>query len=206
VPARSTTLACSLDLAPGRTRWLARPERPATRWLARFGCLKSVALCSETLIALHRRSVSSMSPWLLRFGCSVRSWAPCCLDSAALCAPGRPGWFDLGALCAPGRPGWLNLGALCAPGRPGWFDLVAMRTPGRPGWLDLGALCAPGRPGWVNLNALCTPGPPACVDSVANECPNDAISKKKTISLSTISLDAACLVRSATMLHASNLV
>ena len=106
------------------------------------------------------------------------------LDFDALRAPGRLGWPHLAALRAPGRPCWLDLAALCAPGRPGWFDLVALRSPGRPAWLDLAALRAPDRPdGSIWLQTIAP-----------------------TLSFSTARLDAACLVRSGTSPHASNLV
>ena len=39
---------------------------------SRFCC----AWAAFSLLSLRRGSVSSRSPWLLRFGCSVRSWAP----------------------------------------------------------------------------------------------------------------------------------
>ena len=74
--ARSGCSGCPgwLDLAdlvvPGRSGKLdlAALGTPGRR----FCCAWAVF----SLISLRRGSVSSRSPWLLRFGCSVRSWAP----------------------------------------------------------------------------------------------------------------------------------
>ena len=46
-----------------------------------------------------------------------------------------------------------------------WLLRARSGCSGRPGWLDLPALVAPGRPDWLDL--------------VANDCPSDAIGKKK---------------------------
>ena len=72
--AASISLPCALLGPLAESIWLLCGLLGAL--VARFGCSKSVALCSETSISLHRGSVWSMSPWLLRFGCSARSWAP----------------------------------------------------------------------------------------------------------------------------------
>ena len=103
-------------------------------------------------------------------------------------------WLDLAALCAPGRFGWLDLAALAAPGRPGWLDLAAQVALGRLGWLDLAALVAPGQPDWLELPALVPLGRTGCVDLNANECPNDAISKKNDLLIDD--LLRSCLPRS----------
>ena len=74
--ARSGCSGCLgwLDLAvlvaPGHSGWLDLAALGAAGH--RFCCTGAVF----SLISLRRGSVSSRSPWLLRFGCSVRSWAP----------------------------------------------------------------------------------------------------------------------------------
>ena len=147
---------CWLDLASTGSMWL-----PLAPWLAQTG---------------------PKTPWLARFGCSVRSWAPCWLDFAA-----RKAWP-----CAAKRR-FRCTGAGFRRCCLGCFDLAAVRS-----WAPwLAQFGCPGRYG---------AGHPGSVDLVANECPNDAISKKKTSCLLTTCRDSACLARSATMLHASNLV
>ena len=92
-------------------------------------------------------------------------------------------WLDL----CPWRPCWVDLASngsvLAAPGTLAgsiWPRMAPSGCPWRPRWLDLAALCAPGRPNWLDL--------------AANDCPIDAISKKKSICLSTILL-RCCLLR-----------
>ena len=61
---------------------------------------------------------------------------------------------------------------------------------------DLAAPSALSRPGWFDLAA----------NECPNDCPIDTISRKNSMCSRTSCLDAACLARSASILHASNLV
>ena len=167
-----------------------------------------------SLISLRRGSVSSRSPWLLRFGHSARSRAPWLSRFGAL------GTLlgDLGALLRVswalfGRSGvllgrsWALLGrfgvALDALGLllgdlAGWIwpRLAPSDCPWHPCWLDLALLVALAGSIWLLWSLLA---------AVAD------YRKPKTFSFSIVCLDAACLdaaclVRSGTFLHASNLV
>ena len=86
---------------------------------------------------------------------------------------------DLGTLL---RISWALLGRSGVP----WGRTLAQL--GRPG--------RPATPGWLDLAA----------NECPNDCPIDTISKKKSMCSRTSCLDAACLARSASILHASNLV
>ena len=110
------------------------------------------------------------------------------------CSTGCPAWHlrgQLGRLAErPGAP-WLAQSLPWAPwlarfGRPGrsWLALAGSI------WPRMTRYGCPGRSGWLALDAQGAPGSPW----LANDCPIDTISKKKSICFSTILL-RCCLLR-----------
>ncbi len=83
-----------------------------------------------------------------------------------------------------------------------WPRLARSGCPWRPGWLELALLGALAGSIWLPWSLL-----GALTGSIwlLTNAPTTRLAKK-TICLSTTCLDAACLARSATMLHASNLI
>ena len=105
--------------------------------------------------------------------------------------------MDLGLARSAGRPAewpgasWLAASLPWAPwlarfGGPGCFWLALAGSI----WPRAARSGCPGRSGWLALDALGAPGSPW----LANDCPIDTISKKKSICFSTILL-RCCLLR-----------
>ena len=129
----------------------------------------------------------------------------------------HPKWSEAGELrlrnlgtrstWATGRTTWLALAMPIDLGdwpndsvHPGCLDRPG-RLAEQPGSTSLlGALA-----GSIWLLCALLGGPTGSI-WLPNECPIDTISKKKSMCNRTSCLDAACLARSASILHASNLV
>ena len=108
----------------------------------------------------------------------------------------RAGWDDTPSALA--RPGWLDLASTGSI----WLPVAFLLARSGLDWLDLAApdaLAGSNWPSWAPWLARF-----GC--SGRSWPPWLVIESQKTLSFSTVCLDAACFVRSGSYLHASNLV